>query len=71
MLRVGVLFDAFLDGFSGAGLFGRLRRPGAPDVIVGEAWDAMLFYPADLLGSSALSGQKLSVPVQARELRPR
>jgi hypothetical protein len=26
----GIVIDAFLDGFTGAGLFGRLRRPGAP-----------------------------------------
>jgi hypothetical protein len=25
-----IVIDAFLDGFTGAGLFGRLRRPGAP-----------------------------------------
>ena len=24
------IFDSFLDGFTGAGLFGRLRRAGAP-----------------------------------------
>jgi hypothetical protein len=25
-----IVVDAFLDGFTGAGLFGKLRRPGAP-----------------------------------------
>jgi hypothetical protein len=25
-----IIVDAFLDGFTGAGLFGKLRRPGAP-----------------------------------------
>ena len=25
-----IVVDAFFDGFTGAGLFGRLRRPGAP-----------------------------------------
>jgi len=25
-----IVIDAFLDGFAGAGLFGKLRRPGAP-----------------------------------------
>jgi hypothetical protein len=25
-----IFVDSFLDGFTGAGLFGRLRRPGAP-----------------------------------------
>jgi len=29
-----ILIDAFLDGFSGAGLFGKLRRPGAPTELV-------------------------------------
>ncbi len=36
MSAIGVTLDSFLDGFSGAGLFGRLRRPGAPDVFFGE-----------------------------------
>jgi hypothetical protein len=29
-----VLFEAFLDGITCAGLFGKLRRPGAPTEIV-------------------------------------
>ncbi len=29
-----IAVDAFLDGFTGAGLFGRLRRPGAPTEFV-------------------------------------
>ena len=28
------IFDSFLDGFTGAGLFGRLRRTGAPTEFV-------------------------------------
>jgi hypothetical protein len=70
MVRSGVIFDAFLDGFSGAGLFGKLRRPGAPDVIIGKAGDAMLFSPSDLL--SPRFGKKIAVPVlPARELHSR
>jgi hypothetical protein len=30
----GHFFDSFLDGFTGAGLFGRLRRAGAPTEFV-------------------------------------
>jgi hypothetical protein len=29
-----IAVDAFLDGFTGAGLFGRFRRPGAPTEFV-------------------------------------
>jgi hypothetical protein len=29
-----IAIDSFLDGFTGAGLFGRLRRPGAPTEFV-------------------------------------
>jgi lipopolysaccharide/colanic/teichoic acid biosynthesis glycosyltransferase len=32
--KLPLLFDAFMDGFTGAGLFGRLRRPGAPTEFV-------------------------------------
>lgn len=35
MNRFALILDAFLDGFTGAGLFGKLRRPGAPDVLTG------------------------------------
>jgi hypothetical protein len=30
-----VILDSFLDGVTGAGLFGKLRRPGAPTVFAG------------------------------------
>ena len=29
-----IITDSLLDGFTGAGLFGRLRLPGAPDVLI-------------------------------------
>jgi hypothetical protein len=31
-----IMIDAFLDGISGAGLFGKLRPPGAPTVLMDE-----------------------------------
>jgi hypothetical protein len=35
MSRLGnIVLDAFLDGFTGAGLFGRLRWPGAPTEVI-------------------------------------
>ena len=34
MSNLMVALDAMLDGLSGAGLFGRLRRPGAPTHLV-------------------------------------
>jgi len=32
--NAAIPIDAFLDGFTGAGLFGRLRHPGAPTEFV-------------------------------------
>ncbi|MGH9607615.1 MAG: hypothetical protein ACRD3N_18135 [Terracidiphilus sp.] len=29
-----IMTDSFLDGITGAGIFGKLRRPGAPTVLV-------------------------------------
>jgi hypothetical protein len=29
----GIVVDSFLDGITGAGLFGKLRRPGAPTIL--------------------------------------
>jgi hypothetical protein len=34
MSNLMIALDAMLDGLSGAGLFGRLRRPGAPTHLV-------------------------------------
>ncbi len=34
MSNLLIALDAMLDGLSGAGLFGRLRRPGAPTHLV-------------------------------------
>jgi len=31
---LGIMTDSFLDGITGAALFGKLRRPGAPTVLV-------------------------------------
>ena len=31
---VEIVMNSFFDGISGAGLFGKLRRPGAPTVLV-------------------------------------
>ena len=32
--NTAIFWDAFFDGISGAGLFGKLRRPGAPTCLV-------------------------------------
>jgi hypothetical protein len=34
MSNLMIALDAMLDGMSGAGLFGRLRRPGAPTHLI-------------------------------------
>lgn len=34
---MNVWVESFLDGFTGAGLFGRLRRPGAPVTLIAES----------------------------------
>jgi hypothetical protein len=50
MRRSAVFFDAFLDGFTMAGFFGRLRIPGAPYVLFeaevsspSPGWPALVF----------------------------
>jgi hypothetical protein len=35
-MRLSVLIDAFLDGFGFTGLFGPLRRPGAPEYLFAQ-----------------------------------
>ena len=34
MRRTEIMLESFLDGITGAGLFGRLRRPGAPKYLI-------------------------------------
>jgi hypothetical protein len=36
MTLADIAFESFLDGLTGAGFFGKLRRPGAPTDLIGE-----------------------------------
>ncbi len=73
MRRSAVFFDAFLDGFTMAGLFGRLRRPGAPTTLfglepltAGAVWPALTFEPARAKSTGvSVAGDLRAVPDDA------
>jgi hypothetical protein len=46
---LGIMTDSVLDGITGAALFGKLRRPGAPTVLVDtSAFEEVASGPADV-----------------------
>jgi len=58
---LGIMTDSFLDGISGAALFGKLRRPGAPTVLVDSRSpsEANVEYESLLSALPAASGKLL------------
>lgn len=62
------LFDAFLDGFTGAGLFARLRWPGAPTEVIDTRDVDDLYQSGEFYANVRFFERTLS-PVEIRQAR--
>ena len=59
MTRLAIFWSSFFDGFSGGGLFVRLRRPGAPTQAFADPKAPENLRPRqqDALGAVSISGR--------------
>jgi len=57
--------DAFLDGFTGAGIFGQVRRPGAPDELIDSRSIEEFLQSDDYLQVAAFREARNRVKVDA------
>ena len=64
--RFEIAFESFMDGLTGAGIFGRLRHPGAPSSLIDPR--GLDEYMADGAFDAMLQRFELAAPTQEKQL---